>query len=426
MHKRLQLENGLTIVFEKLDGYQSVSVGVWVKTGSSYEAIKENGLSHFIEHMLFKGTSKRSARDIAHIIDGIGGELNAFTAKECTCYYTKTLSTDLPIAIDVLSDMICNSTFNDEHIETEKTVIIDEINMYEDAAEEVVVDVLNEITFKGHPLSYPILGTKQTVSSFTRKDIIGYFEKFYRPDNMVISVTGYFDEDELIQLIEESFGQIVRRQTSEIHKLEDPKFNGGLIVKKKDFEQVQVAINFPGIEFDHVLSYEMMILNNVLGGTNSSKLFQSIREDRGLTYSIYSEPNFYDALGTMTIGFGVSKENLSETMEIIANEIVEIRKNLVSNEEFKHAQSHLRGSFFLNLEGSENLMDLIGRIELFAHKEKTIDDMLDKINHISINGVNELIKMCLTPSTIAMAVVGDVEKSEIEMLYDDFIRTISN
>ncbi|OJV64644.1 MAG: hypothetical protein BGO41_13655 [Clostridiales bacterium 38-18] len=425
MHKRLQLENGLTIVFEKLEGYQSVSVGVWVKTGSSYETAKENGLSHFIEHMLFKGTSKRSARDIAHIIDGIGGELNAFTAKECTCYYTKTLSSDLPIAIDVLSDMICNSSFNEEHIETEKTVILDEINMYEDAAEEVVVDVLNEITFKGHPLSFPILGTKQTVSAFTREDLITYFNKFYRPDNMVISVTGFFDENELIKVIEDAFGGIARRQTSEFCKLETPKFNGGLIVKKKDFEQVQVAINFPGIEFDHILSYEMMILNNVLGGTNSSKLFQSIREDRGLTYSIYSEPNFYDELGTMTIGFGVSKENLSETMELIATEIVEIKKNLVSKEEFRHAQSHLRGSFFLNLEGSENLMDLIGRIELFAHKEKTIDDMLDKINHISMAGVNELISMCLSPTKVAMAVVGDVERIEIEKLYSNFVSRIS-
>ncbi|MDH8676578.1 pitrilysin family protein [Fusibacter bizertensis] len=426
MHNKVQLDNGLTVVYEKLEGYKSISIGIWVKTGSAFENEDNNGISHFIEHMLFKGTKNRSAKEIASLIDGIGGEINAYTAKECTCFYTKTLSLDFEVGLDILSDMILNSTFNAEHIETEKTVIIDEINMYEDAAEEMVIDLINEITFKDHPLSYPILGTKKTVNSFNHHMIRAYFDTYYVAENMVISIAGDFDEVDLLEKVDYYFKSL-KKSTSPLqdHRI-NPTYNWGVESRKKDFEQIQVAVNFPGIKFDHELSYEMMVLNNILGGTNSSRLFQSIREDRGLVYSIYSEPNFYDALGTLCISFGVSKENLKETLMLVADEINKIKLHRISNEAMEHAKNHLRGSFFLNLEGSDNYMDMIGRIELFAHREKNIDDMLYKISNIQLDGVLELIGSCLDTSQIALAIVGDIEAQETTLLYEEFCKVLKS
>ena len=421
----MQLKNGLTVVYEKLEGYKSISIGVWVKTGSAYESEVNNGISHFLEHMIFKGTTQRTAKEIASIIDGIGGELNAYTAKECTCFYTKTLSLDYEIALDVLSDMILNSTFLSEHIETEKTVIIDEISMYEDSAEEIVIDIMNEITFKGHPLGFAILGNKKTVGAFTREDLVHYFHQYYTADNMVISIAGDFNEEELLAVVAKYFEAVPNKGVRDLGPQLIPTYHWNFDSKKKDFEQIQVAISFPGIKFDHELSYEMMVLSNILGGTNSSRLFQSIREDRGLTYSIYSEPNFYDALGTLSISFGVSKENLKETLDLITIEINRLKQHLITSEALEHAKNHLRGSFFLNLEGSDNYMDMIGRIELFAHREKNIDDMLEKINNIQLEGVTTLIDQCFDPKQVAMAIVGDIEKNETEKLYQGFCKRLN-
>lgn len=426
MHKKIQLNNGLTVVTQKLEGYKSISIGVWIKTGSSYENSTNNGISHFIEHMVFKGTHRFTAKEIASIIDGIGGEINAYTAKECTCFYTKTLSSDVHIALDILSDMMIAPTFLPEHIETEKTVIIDEINMYEDAAEEMVIDCLNEITFKGHPLSYPILGTKETVASFTQDQIIDYFKRYYQPENMVLAIAGNFEEDLLYDRIETYFGKLTASEVDAGQLIDEPKYNWNYASRKKDFEQLQVAISFPGIKFDHELSYEMMVLSNVLGGTNSSMLFQTVREERGLAYSIFSEPNFYDALGTLMISFGVSMENLEETLTLIAESIKTLKKHKVSAEALEHAKNHLRGSFFLNLEGSDNYMDMIGRIELFAHKEKSIDDMINKINHISIEGINTLIDACLDNDKVAFAIVGEIEPGQTETYYKHFLKVLNS
>lgn len=416
----MQLKNGLTVVYQKLEGYKSVSIGIWVKTGSAYETHENNGISHFIEHMLFKGTLRRTAKEIASVIDGIGGEINAYTAKECTCFYTKTLSLDFDVALDILSDMVKCPTFLDEHIEVEKTVILDEIIMYEDSAEEMVIDVLNEITFKGHPLALPILGTKDSVTSITRDKILSYFDTYYCAENMVLSIAGDFDEAVLIDRVSHYFQDIRQGEKVECLAITPPVCNWGFDSRKKDFEQIQVAISFPGIRFDHELSYEMMVMSNILGGTNSSRLFQSIREDRGLVYSVFSEPNFYDALGTLCISFGVSRENLEETLSLVTDEINLMREHLITQEALDHAKNHLRGSFFLNLEGSDNFMDMIGRIELFAHREKNVDDMLDKINNIQLEGVTQLIDACFSPNQVAMAIVGDIDLKETQEIYHQF------
>ncbi len=417
MVKKIQLDNGMILVCQKLEGYKSVTIGVWVKTGSSNETKLENGMSHFIEHMVFKGTESRSAKDIAMEIDGIGGEINAYTAKECTCYYTKTMGADLEVGLDILSDITTHPSFIIDNIETEKTVILDEISMYEDSAEELVDDIINEITFRNHPLSLPILGTKETIMSFDKEKVVKFYEKHYRPDNMIISVAGDFDFEELESKANKYFGTFNRISSVESAVAQKPEFNWGFNSKKKDFEQIQVAIEFPGIPFDHELSYDMTLLSNLFGGTNSSRLFQSIREDRGLAYSIYSEPSFYDEIGTLSISFGVAKENLKETIKILSREINQLISEGFSETEIEHAKSHLRGSFVLGLEGSDQHMDLIGRIELFAHKEKSVADMLKKIETVSLEGVRTLVRHCFTSGEFSLAVVGDITINEVEKLY---------
>lgn len=425
MVKKILLDNGMVLVCQKLEGYKSVTIGVWVKTGSSNETKIENGMSHFIEHMLFKGTECRSAKDIAMEIDVIGGEINAYTAKECTCYYTKTMGTDLEVGLDILSDITIHPSFLKDNIETEKTVILDEISMYEDSAEELVDDIINEITFKNHPLSLPILGTKETVMSFTRDKVIEFYENHYTPDNMIISVAGDFDFEVLESKANKYFGTFNRDVLIQSEVIQKPKFNWGFNSKKKDFEQIQVAMEFPGIPFDHELSYDMTLLSNLFGGTNSSRLFQSIREDRGLAYSVYSEPSFYDEIGTLGISFGVAKDNLKETVKILCREINQLVSVGLSEKEIEHAKSHLRGSFVLGLEGSDQHMDLIGRIELFAHKEKSVSDMLRKIETVSMEGVNTLIRHCFTSGDFSLAVVGDITIDEVEKLYGVFKNSIN-
>ncbi len=413
----MQLSNGLSVVYQKLEGYKSVCVGVWIKAGSANENKSNNGISHFIEHMMFKGTEKRSAKEIALIIDGIGGEINAYTAKECTCYYTKLLGEDLEVGFDVLSDMIQHSTFASEHIEVEKTVILDEINMYEDSAEDLVEDILTGITFGDHALSLPILGSKKTVSGFKREDLVAYYSDYYVANNAVISIAGEFDETELKRLCEKYFGKMPQNKRLELD-LVKPTFHSAFGYKYKDNEQVQVSIDMPGVPYDDKKSYDLMLLSNVLGGNNSSMLFQKVREESGLSYSIFSQPSFYDDIGTLNISFGVAKENLEQTLRLVIETINELKRNRLTDEDVEHARAHLKGSFVLGLEGTDNYMDLIGRLELFTQKEKNFDEMMTKINNIKTETVNALMDLCFEKEKIALAIVGDVDRALTESLFN--------
>lgn len=418
MVKKIVLQNGLTVVTQRLKGYKSVSVGVWVKAGSSFESQSDNGMAHFIEHMVFKGTRNRSAAQIAIEIDAVGGEMNAFTAKECTCFYTKTLSGDLDLALDLLSDMMLNPTFDPDHIELEKTVIQDEINMYEDASEEIANDLIHEVLYGDHPLSLPVLGTKESVSKFNQVSVFDFFNRFYRANNMVLSIAGDFDPEQIESQVTRYFERIPEKLDLSLKTIPSPTQNWTYGFKQKDFEQVQVVIAFPGIPFDHKMSYNMSLLNQFLGGSNSSMLFQEVRENLGLTYSIFSEPTFYDEIGMLEISFGVSKEKMSETLSAIISVILELKSRIFTDQEIEHGKNHLKGSFVLGMEGSDQYMDFIGRIELFAHKEKNMDEMLAKIEETSLIGMKKLIEHCFSTGNFAMAFVGDVTESEVKTYYN--------
>ena len=420
LHLKKQLNNGVNIVYQYLEGYKSVSIGAWIKTGSINETVLNNGISHFIEHMLFKGTKTRTTHDLSQIIDDLGGEINAFTAKDCTCFYTKLLSEHIETGVELLADMLSNSTFDADAIETEKNVIIDEINMYEDSSEDVVDDLLTKVVFGDHPLALPILGSKETVKNFTRDDLIQYFHEYYQPKQLVISIAGNFDESEMLALMDKHFGTLENFNDPKPECRSIPKLNYDVIAKEKEIEQVQVSIDFPGISYEDERNYEMMLLSNIFGGTNSSMLFQTVREKYGLTYSIYSQPSFYDYVGTMNITFGASKENLEQALNCIVDEIRKLRKKGITKSQIDAGKAHLKGSFLLGLEGTDHYMDLIGRIELFNHLEKDVPAMISKIEGITGETLDTLIQHCFGSGHCAMAVVGDVPEETIKMYYHKF------
>ncbi|NLV62229.1 MAG: insulinase family protein, partial [Clostridiaceae bacterium] len=278
MYQETVLKNNLTIVYERIPFVRSVSFGLWIGAGSRYETREQNGISHFIEHMLFKGTGTRTAEDIARTIDNIGGQINAFTGKECTCFYTKTLDEDLPTAIELISDMLFNSTFEPVHIETERKVIAEEISMYEDYPEEMVHDMLTEEVWSGNSLGYPILGNYYSVAGITRDDILNHMRAFYVPENSVISVAGNFDDKKLLDLVEKYFGHWQSHNYCKIHAYK-PWFNRSIKVKKKETEQVHMCLGFRGVKQGEENLYSLLTLNNILGGGMSSRLFQKVREE---------------------------------------------------------------------------------------------------------------------------------------------------
>lgn len=421
MYEKQQLKNGIQVVYKCLEGYESVTLGVWVKTGSAYESSDQSGVSHFIEHMLFKGTEHRSAQKIALEMDAIGAEINAFTTKESTCFYTKTLSEDLERAIDVLSDMFIHPLFDEKSLGLEKNVILDEINMYEDSPDELVADLLNNVTFKDHALSMPILGTHDSVNAITVDLLRLYFNTHYRTDNMVIAVAGKFIPEKLLNLLEQYFSEMPSRSGVALG-LSPAVLNWGVASKKKEIEQIQVSIDFPGIAFDDVLNYDMSLLSNVFGGSGSSRLFQTIREERGLSYGIYSEPTFYDNVGTLNISFGTSKRHLKEIFKLILEQIHLLTKEGISIDEINRTKTHLKARFLLDMEGTEEYMDLIGRMELFAHKERSLKDIVDKIDRITEESVNQVISLCFSEKKCAMAFVGDITEEEAENHYKRFVQ----
>lgn len=420
VHQKYTLSNGMTVVHHPMKGYKSLSIGVWVKVGACYENEANNGISHFIEHMVFKGTKNYSAKDISLIIDGIGGEINAYTAKECTCYYTKTLGEHMEVALRLLSDLVFHPTFDVEHIDIEKVVIEDEINMYEDSAEELVSDLLQSVTFKNHALSRPILGTKESISTFTKEKLTAFYQQHYRPENMIISIAGNYEPKELQRLMNQYFANQPSIAMSEKLKVPAPKFQSGYKFSVKDNEQVQVSMDFPGIPFEDAHSYDMTLLSNLLGGTNSSLLFQKIREEKGLSYSIYSEPCFYDEVGTLNIAFGASKENVEPIMDLVFDIIDHELYHTLNEEMLTHAKDQLKGSVSLGMEGTEQVMDWIGRVELFSHTEKDIDAVLSRINAITLEGVQGLYNKVFGSEQFSLAIVGDMQEKEIKRIYNKY------
>ncbi len=410
MYRKYTLDNGIRLVCEKIPYVRSVSVGVWIGTGSRNENQKNNGISHFIEHMMFKGTEKRTAKEIAEIIDNVGGQINAFTGKECTCYYTKTLDEHLELAIELLADMLLNSKFDESDILTEKNVISEEISMYEDSPEELVQDILSGTVWDGNPLGYPILGTFESLSNIDRKMIRDYISENYTPDNCVIAVAGSFDDDHLLRTVEKYFGGWVPGKNRK-RDYERVEFISNVKMKEKDTEQVHICLGFHGIEHGNDLIYSLLAVNNILGGGMSSRLFQKIREEKGLVYSIYSYPSSYKNTGLFTIYAGMKPKYMDEVLSLIVGEIELLKREGMSPDDLEKSKEQLKGSYILGLESTSSRMSSIGKSELLLGYTNTPEEILDKMEKVDVDSVSEVINKVFDLNNVGFSAVGNVDKN---------------
>ena len=411
MYKRHTLNNGIKVIYEHIPYVKSISIGVWVKSGSRYENTYNNGVSHFIEHMLFKGTKNRSSKQISEEIEALGGQLNAFTSRESTCYYVKILDSHYETGIDLLSDMIINPTFSNEEIEKEKSVVLEEISMYEDLPEDLVADIQFDSIWKDNTLSYPILGTEGTVSNFTRDMVVDYYKSRYTPCNTVISVVGNFNEKDLLDKINCCFSTWDNKTNTDF-KEDIPTLHKKVAVKNKPIEQVHVALTLKGYESGSKELYSLLAVNNYFGSGTSSKLFQSIREDKGYVYTIYSFPSSYKNSGIITIYFACNPVYLNDALELIKSEMKEIYINKIPSSEINKLKEQLKGNYILGLEGLSNTMFGIGKAELMLGKVNTPDEILEKIDSITKDDIDKTIEYVFSDGIISLAAVGPNIKQE--------------
>lgn len=405
MYKCQTLKNGLTIVGEEIPYLKSVSLGIWINTGSRLETPTESGVSHFIEHMLFKGTKNRSAKDIARDIDNIGGQINAFTNKESTCYYVHLLDEHINIGIDVLSDMILNSTFNNKDIDKERIVILEELKMYEDSLEDLSYDLLVENIYPNDGLGMNILGNRGTIKSLKKKDILHHYNKYYVPNNAIISICGNFNFEEVVKEIEKKFSSWEEKEVN--IDVEEAEFHSCFITRNKDSEQVNIAINLKAIpEENEEESYALAVVNNIFGGSTSSRLFQNIREDKGLVYSIYSSQTLYKKSGELGIFASTSEEYLKEVYDLIIKEIKNIKENYVTEEELKESKEQLKGNYILSLESISSKMLSNGESMLLNNKIKDEDDIIEHINSVNMEQVKAIINKVFNIENLGVCIVG--------------------
>ncbi len=416
MYNITTLKNGVRIVAEHIPYVRSVSLGIWVYTGSRNEKKENNGISHFIEHMLFKGTENRTAKEIAENIDNIGGQLNAFTAKEYTCYYTKTLDTHLDIGIDVLSDMFFNSKINQRDIDIERKVILEEINMYEDSPEELVHDILLQAVWGDNALGYPILGNKESLNTINRESIMHYMQNHYTPKNTVIAIVGNFNECEVLTMLKEKFENWDSPHNIESNYTET-NFNSRILCRNKDTEQNHICIGFKGIEQGEISLYDLLVVNSVFGGGMSSRLFQKIREEKGLAYSVYSYPSSYKRNGLFTIYAAMNPLQMKEVVKLICEEIQLLKKHKIIEDEVIKAKEQLKGNYILALESTSSRMNNMGKSELLLRKIKTQDEILNQISAITVDSVARIIENIFVEDKFSAAIVGKrVEEEDIKKL----------
>lgn len=417
MYKKFILNNGIKVIAKEIPHVRSVSIGVWVNTGSTSETLNNNGISHFIEHMLFKGTFKRTAKEIASDMDSIGGQLNAFTSKECTCYYSKVLDSHIDIAIDILSDMLLNSKFDENDISKEKSVICEEISMYEDSPEDLVYDSLSKTIFNKHSLGFPILGTQDTIETLNRNNLLGYMKNNYNSENIVIAIAGSFEESRLVEQLNSKFGQFNFDSVPK-RPIEKPVFHSNYTFKNKDIEQVHLCLGFEGIPNDGDSLYSLFILNNILGGSMSSRLFQKIREEHGLAYSIYTHPSMYKDFGLFTTYVSLNPSQLKNVVELITDETNNVIKNYVTLEELKRSKEQLKGNYILGLESTSSIMTMLGKSEIYDKKIRTMEEVLKKIDCVDMTDVQDIIKKIFNRDKVSLSMVGKLDKMDAKHSFE--------
>ncbi len=416
--ERVRLSNGIRIVTESMPYVRSVSLGIWVGSGSRAERGPENGISHFIEHMVFKGTKNRSAEDIARSVDSVGGGLDAFTSKELVSFNTKVLDEHLPVAFDVLADLVQNPLFREADIEKEKGVILEEIKMEADQPEFVLHETFISNFWKGHPLGKPILGTKETVKKFTPELVHDFYSRIYSPSNILVTAAGNLDHDEIVRLVREKFEDFPERGGAPVEVT--PKAHAPIILKKKDsLEQVHITMGVPAYRLAHELRFPLYVLNTVLGGGMSSRLFQNIREKQGLAYAVYSELNLFSDTGCFTVYAGTAAETAKQVVTSVVQEFRNLKQDLIGEDELRRAKDHLKGSLMLSLESTSSRMSNLARQELYFDRFMSLDEMLDSIEAVKRDEVQMVAQECFGHDNVALAIlgrIGDLQVSREELV----------
>jgi len=403
--KKYTLPGGLRVVMESIPFVRSVSFGIWVRNGSRNESPRLNGMSHFIEHMLFKGTEKRTATEIAETMDAVGGQLNAFTSKEYTCYFARTLDTHFDVALDVLSDMFFHSKFDEAEIEKERNVILEEINMYEDTPSDLVVDMLQYQTFQKNPLGRSILGQPKTIKKFGRSDFIKYMENNYRPHNTVISIAGNIDEQEALEKIAAAFSDFIGGAKPK--KASPALYAPGFNLREKDIEQVHLTLGFPGLNWSGSEEYyALAAVNTIFGGGMSSRLFQKLREERGLVYSVYSHNIGYADTGIFMIYAALNTSHLYDALGLIIEEVRRIFTDRVSEEQLAKTREQLKSTTLLSLESTGSRMNSIGANLLMLDRITTPDETVAKIDAITLDRFYAVCERVFRLDEMSLSLVG--------------------
>jgi predicted Zn-dependent peptidase len=405
--RREALPNGLSVITEEMDHIRSVSIGIWIKTGSRDEEKEWNGISHFVEHMVFKGTQHRSAEDIARQVDSIGGNIDAFTAKECVSFSIKVLDEHLPIALDVLSDLVLNPVFDEQDISRERGVILEEIKMDEDNPDYLVHEIFTQNFWKGHSLGLPILGTRDTVKRFERLPVLESYAKHFAPGNMIITAAGYLKHDRFVELVRKHFSHM-KPVKNGFHSA-PPTISSRIVLRnKKALEQVQICVGVPSYPITHEKRHSSYILNTLLGGGMSSRLFQNIRERQGLAYAIYSDLNPYRDTGCLSVYAGTSKASAIKVVECVVSEFSKLKKETVSPDELRRAKDQLKGSLMLSLESSTARMSNLARQEMYFDRFYGLDELIAKIEAVTAQELQQLANQFFQTENIAVTILGNL------------------
>jgi len=402
------LANGLRIISERMPQVRSVSVGIWVCTGSRRESAERNGISHFIEHMLFKGTTRRSAEDIARSVDSIGGNLDAFTAKELVCFNTKVLDQHLARAFDVLADLVLHPLFRAEDIEKEKGVILEELKMEADSPDYLVQEIFSSNFWKDHPLGKPILGTRETVRSFDQAALRDYYAAVYTPSNLIVTAAGNLTHEALVELVRRYFEALPAGPPAPPDQA--PHTHARIALRnKRALEQVHLCLGVPSHPLPHRERFACYVLNTLLGGGMSSRLFQNIRERQGLAYAVFSELSPYRDTGCLSVYAGTSRESARRVVESILKEFRELKEQPVGEEELRRAKDYLKGSLVLGLESTSSRMSGLARNEIYFGRFLSVDELLESIEMVGTEAVQGLARTFFDSRQIALTVLGNLE-----------------
>lgn len=419
MFTKTVLDNGIRILSEEMPNTRSVCLGIWVENGSRHEARHQNGISHFVEHLLFKGTERRTATRIAEEMDAVGGVLNAFTAKEYTCYYAKVLDENLPLAIDLLTDIFLHSVFDREEIERERSVILQEISQAEDTPDDYVHDLFNLDFFQDHPLGRPICGESSTVRNFHREDFLRFVHERYLPGRVIVAAAGHTRHGDLVREMERRLGAVdnskVKSQKSKSEIEDSPKLRSGIFQHSKPLEQVHLCLGVAGIHQSHPMRYAAYILNTILGGGMSSRLFQEIREKRGKAYSVYSFLSSYKDVGYLGVYAGTSPEWIEEVVDSILKETARLAAGEIGEEELERTKGQLIGGMILGLETSDSWMSHIAKNEIYFGRAISPEDISQGIRSVSRADIVGLASSMLRPEGMALTLLGDVEKKKLNL-----------